>query len=445
MARDAKVVPKNVYDEHGGKYFRYGQRSMKSIDKRLSVHHIGGRGGSRAFPLLSRFEKDIVNVLYEADSDCVAEIEEENRLLESELHVLPYCLGDACKSGCFNINLNPFTSSLYDPSLDYGSYYSFTDGCDHLWSEDTTAIEKRHVELVTIDHIFSSGSISVPPPDFLSIDTQGSEYDILQGAKETLKSSVVALVIEAEFHAIYKDQKLFGDLTNLLSGQGFDFARFLDLSEACPFRAGIGFRGEGFHLSADALFLRRIDNIDGDELRRYIMLRKLAFIAIVLNQFEYGLECLRRSKDLARHPWITEGWEGLTYYKFLRDLEEQIERTPMVFPETFTSKCTVEPSRAHFESSADFSSPGRMRSIAELSHQIPFLFWGLKHVRRLLTRMLPTINKTILFMTWNVFRRRSRVEAVLLNYGLANQAKILMRKRLTTKTRIIKSRFFTNS
>ena len=44
---------------------------MGSNEKKLSVHHIGGRAGSRAFPILKHFEKDIINVLYDADADCM--------------------------------------------------------------------------------------------------------------------------------------------------------------------------------------------------------------------------------------------------------------------------------------------------------------------------------------------------------------------------------------
>lgn len=261
---------------------------MKINDKRLSVPHIGGRSGSRAFPILNKFERDIINVLYDADPDCLTQIQERNQNFESELHVLPYCLGDASRSTSININYDPYTSSLYDSNPDYNSYYYFYGDHDYLWSEATKAMEKRHIEVVTIDSIFQSNKCPIPPPDFLSIDTQESEYEILLGAKETLKSGIVVLVIEAEFHPVYKGQKLFGDLVKLLSDYGFNFVRFLDIHEMSPFRAPYWFRGKGFHTFSDALFFKRIDNIDidnyeKDEVTRYLMLQKLTFIAIIFN------------------------------------------------------------------------------------------------------------------------------------------------------------------
>ena len=194
-----------------------------NINKRLTVHHVGGRAGSRAFPFLSKFEKDIIDVLYDADTDCLAQIQERRQRYESELHVLPYCLGDTCRLASFNINYDPYSSSLRELNPTYGSFYFFYGDHDHIISETFKTMEKRYVDIVSLDHLFQSKTLSVPPPDFLSIDTQGSEYEILQGAKETLRLSTLALVVEVEFHPIYKDQKLFGDVANLLSDQGFDF------------------------------------------------------------------------------------------------------------------------------------------------------------------------------------------------------------------------------
>ncbi len=396
-----------------------------NTNKRLSVHHIGGRSGSRAFPVLRRFEEDIINVLYDADPDCLAQIQERNQNLGSELHVLPYCLGDACKQALFNINYDPYTSSLYDPNPDYNSFYSTQRDHDYIFSEATRVMEKRRVETVSIDYIFQSKNVPMPPPDFLSIDTQGSEYDILLGAKETLESSVVALVIEVEFHPIYRGQRLFGDLVKLLSEQGFDFVRFLHTGELSPFRAPIGLRGEGFHIWAEALFFRRIDNMDriGDELRRYVMLRKLAFIAIIFNQFEYGLQCLSRCRALGIQDSIVEELEDLSYCKFLRDLETKMKGMPVVFPETFASKYTFEASKARFERCFAHTNTGVIRSIKAVLKPIPILFPLLKGIKQGFIKVATAVKSISL-------KRYSEVEALLISYGLKSQAETLRENRV---------------
>ena len=82
---------------------------------KLSIHHIGGRGGSRSFPVLPVFENDIVNVLYDADQDCLDQVEAYNRKLQSDLHVLPHCLAEKSGPVTLNINYDPYTSSLLKP------------------------------------------------------------------------------------------------------------------------------------------------------------------------------------------------------------------------------------------------------------------------------------------------------------------------------------------
>jgi FkbM family methyltransferase len=401
------------------------------------VHHVGGRDGSRAFPYLKKFEGDVVNVLYDADPDCLVQIRESNQYIESQLHVLPYCLGDARKTTTFNINYDPYTSSLYESNPDYNSYYGFNINHDYIWSEATKVREKRRVEVKSMDYVLRVANIQIPPPDFLSIDTQGSEYEILLGAKETLKSSVVAMVIEAEFHPLYQGQKLFGDLAKLLSDSGFDFVRFLSMDEMSPFRGPIGARGEGFHMSANALFFRRINDIDKieDELQHYIMYQKLAFIAIVFNQFEYGLECLSRCKDSAIHDSIRQELEEITYYRFLRKLEEKIERVPKILPETFASKYTFEESRSRFEahgSSLMSLFRNRTRLIYTLK-QFPVLCSLLKRIKHM------HINKRVsILVKSSLFKRYSDIETLLINYGLREQAKILM------ENRVVQSRFLSS-
>ncbi len=410
------------------------------FNKRISVHHIGGRSGSRAFPILGKFEKDLINVLYDADPDCIAQIQERNQNLESELHVLPYCLGDTCKSTIFYINYDPYASSLLETNPDYASYYFFYGDHDHLWSEATKAVEKRDIAVVSIDHIFQSTNIAAPPPDFLSIDTQGSEYEILLGAKETLRSNVVALVIEVEFHSLYKGQKLFGDLVKLLSDQGFDFVRFLGMLEMSPFRAPVGLRGEGFQVSSDALFFRRIDSIEKSEFERYLLLQKLAFIAVIFNQVEYGLQCLAQSKGLVSDPHIKE-LEELTYWKFLRDLENTIQGAPKIFPQTFASKYTFEASKSRFKSSAELGSPekisrlGLIRKLEKFLRQIPPVLWLLRQLWH-----LPSRARQMAILTKSKFLEKpSDVEALLIKYGLKSQAEALAMKRVIQSQFIKKS------
>jgi FkbM family methyltransferase len=127
----------------------------------------------------------MVNVLYDADPTCVAQIEERNQHLSSELHVLPYCIGGTNTTANFYIHYDPYMSSLRKVNPAYGGFYNFLGyHCtDYILSEVGQVMQECQVEIHPLDEIFASNEVSAPPPDFLSIDTQGSEYEILEGPK----------------------------------------------------------------------------------------------------------------------------------------------------------------------------------------------------------------------------------------------------------------------
>jgi FkbM family methyltransferase len=307
-----------------------------SDDRRLSVHHIGGRAGSRTFPVLSAFERDVVNVLYDADPDCVEQVREANAELTSELHVLPYCFAGARGRRDFSLNYDPYTSGLLPSNPALAGWYHHNGECDYVWGEATRPMEERVVDTVTLDEVFSGPGGWRPPPDVLSIDTQGAELEILQGGEQVVRDSAVAVLCEVEFLPLYRDQPLFGDVSAHLFEQGFRFAQFSDLYELSPERRIIGARAHGFHAFGEAVFLKDAEQITDDPVR----LRKLAFVAIVLGHLEYGLGCLDRAGGV---PPARLGYE-----RFLAELTTATEALPQAMPQTFAQRYSFEDSSRRF-------------------------------------------------------------------------------------------------
>ena len=56
---------------------------------------------------------------------------------------------------------------------------------------------------------------------FLSIDTQGSELEILMSGQSLLETSISGIYIETEFQELYKGQSLFADVDTYLRNIGF--------------------------------------------------------------------------------------------------------------------------------------------------------------------------------------------------------------------------------
>ena len=89
--------------------------------------------------------------------------------------------------------------------------------------------------------------------DYIKLDTQGSELEILQGGSRVL-GNVFAVCTEVEFGAIYNNQPLFADIDSFLRREGFTL---FDLNRHWWKRAvpeSVFSRGQ--MVFADALYLR---------------------------------------------------------------------------------------------------------------------------------------------------------------------------------------------
>lgn len=261
--------------------------SHLNINEKLIIHHVGGRAGSRSFPILDAFEKDIVNVLYEADESCVLQVAENWSKQSCLTKVLPYCLSEKNGTTSFNINYDPYTSSIYPMNPRYASFYYKYPGSnfDYVIGDTFRTIKNVQIPTITLDTVVIQKE-EVPSPDYLSIDTQGSELDILKGALECLDTTILAVCSEVSLHQIYEGQPLLGDICLLLSKYDFDLVDVKMFNKLHPIRGKNGFRGEGYDVQGEALFLKR-----PKACKDSLQLHKLAYIATVYGQFECAQQC----------------------------------------------------------------------------------------------------------------------------------------------------------
>ncbi len=402
---------------------------MDNDATRLSLHHVGARSGNRIFPdAPSSFEKDFVTVLYDADTDCLDQIHENNVGRKSEVRVLPHCLSGTSGVQTFNMNFDPNSNSLLRFNDAYSSFY-VRKGWDYVLGESFGMMEERQVECVTLDDLLAQDS-TIPPPDFLSLDTQGAESDILRGGARTLRSNVLALEVEVEFHQLYEGQPLFGEVVRHLAEQGFYFAKICDsnaLAEVSPFRAPIGLRGEGFHAYADALFLRRIDDLTNrDANASYLALSKLAFISIMIHQTEYALACLDQREKLTPTSELIAELGHATWFQFINDFAKTASDMPRLFPRTMKQFLSFEQSRSRYQSANKGGTVEKAsRNVASSVRQ------ALRKIRRPIKNGFKSLRASI---------SSTPVERLLKSYGLLEQARFLKATRVKHVSRCSKLR-----
>jgi len=182
-------------------------------------------------------------------------------------------------------------------------------------------------------------------PDFLSLDTQGSELDILRGAQTTLHDQCVALATEIEFHPMYEGQALFSGIFDFALSHGFYFAGFTYLQEISPKRMPIGARAKGFLAFGDALFLRRIDSVNsiaGSSDEQHLMLLKLAFVALNFGYLEYALLVLEAAEQMRPDPGLRARLMARDCYRLLYELCAAAKALPANLLHTQRSELAAE-------------------------------------------------------------------------------------------------------
>lgn len=305
------------------------------VNPKIVAHHVGARGFGVSFNVPEPFRANVAHVLYEADAECVERMlrEDKSAMAQAlvEKHVLPYCLGRRHGPATLNVTANSYASSILEPNPEFTRYYCEIP-IDAAWYDVTYAemlkvVRKVEVQVHSLDELFAAGKVPIAAaPDFLSLDTQGYELEILEGARHTLTRGVLGIVCEVEMLPMYRRQPLLGDILNFMTGQGFLFAGFTALYEVSLRRAAVGLRGKALPGFGDALFLRDLDWITTGRFapgRCHLMLTKLAFIATCFGYIEYALEAVARAKTLEEQipDAIRRERESLKYAKFMSQMD----------------------------------------------------------------------------------------------------------------------------
>jgi len=224
----------------------------------FSIFDIGARGGGAGE--LAGLTEFIRYVGFDADE------EECRRLMDAppggyaEYRVYPYFIG---RGGAveFHLYSQRGMSSTYEIASEFS----------RAFLEPPPRLERTvKLEAMRLDDVVAMDQLGAP--DFLKLDTQGSELDILRGSSRTLgETSLVE--VEVEFCPMYEGQPLFADVDALLRTNGFEL---LYLNRAFLQRKGF-YKGlsRGQPVFGDALYGRgpsRLDSFSPERIAKYIIL-----------------------------------------------------------------------------------------------------------------------------------------------------------------------------
>lgn len=147
------------------------------------------------------------------------------------VRIVPHALGAAQRDATLYITREPACSSVYPPIDDVVDR--------HPRLEPQRLVRSEGIELITMDDWCAENAFD--HVDVIKLDTQGSELDILRGAKRTLEA-VSVVQTEVEFNPMYDGQPLFGDVDAYLRDRGFVLWHLDNLSHHRQHGARVGLR-----------------------------------------------------------------------------------------------------------------------------------------------------------------------------------------------------------
>jgi FkbM family methyltransferase len=270
----------------------------------LGFIDVGARGGAHelvepiaALTAVLGFEPDLEE--YErmlADKSILAQW--------AQFALEPVALADKVADATLHLLSAPTNHSLLPPNTGFTNRYNMPK-----WQEVGTWPLKTEL-MDTI--LFGKRNDEKHWGEFIKLDTQGTEYEILLGCTRMLNERTVALVTEVAFCELYKGQKQFSEIELLLRSFGFTFYGFHTIhSRSMRQLNKLTQVGVERAMYADAVFFK--DPLPGTASKSPLNERQqhvLFVCALLLKYYDFALE-------LAGKTWAANSPDELAHVKEL--------------------------------------------------------------------------------------------------------------------------------
>lgn len=231
--------------------------TMYDIGVRYGIHYLYN-------DLLSLSHFKVVG--FEADKKEAENLTTNSKSGVSE--VWPYAIAKSKGRREIFITKHPGCSSFYPPNQELLSQYS---------SFDFFKIsETKFVETISIDDFIEEHEATLP--DYLKIDVQGAEYEILEGSELAL-DSITGIFLETQLREIYLGAPLFPEIHMFLNNIGFRLI-------FCEYNADLG----GELVEFDVAYVRDYKSIESKK-----DLLKLVLFCCIHKNIDYAVNAVRNS------------------------------------------------------------------------------------------------------------------------------------------------------
>lgn len=207
----------------------------------ITMVDVGASGG--IMPLWKPHRQHLRIIAFEPDDRAFDALSSQQNNLTNYFN---YGLYSQSSEIPFYLTRKQENSSCYLPNRELLDHFPKSNRFD--------VIKKTTVKCRALDAFLKAENLS--DIDFVKLDTQGSELNILQGAPFILAQSVFGLEIEVYFSELYKNAPFFSDIDIYVRKFGFDLIDLRTVSWKRTAGAYVG-NSKGQLVFADALYFKK--------------------------------------------------------------------------------------------------------------------------------------------------------------------------------------------
>lgn len=289
---------------------------LKEIEIKVCI--IGSRKLSAKDDFWQIFAPNLTIYGFDADPDAceAANTELEARKINWTEQHIPLALSKSIGESQLYVTKAVHCSSLYPPNEPYlKRFMGMKDGIKLDFTVE--------IETTTLDDFCESEGIK--EIDFLQVDVQGADLDVLKGAGKVLEHSILGVKIEVEFSSMYINQPLFSDIDVYLRKRDFLLFDLITDDGWCrrPRASSPIYSSSngGQLLWADALYFRDplLKNYNSIFKKYPKSILKLACLADVMGYPDYGFELLE---------YLTINYGDNPQYNFAQEIVDIVSKFP---------------------------------------------------------------------------------------------------------------------
>lgn len=336
------------------------------LTDKLTVIDCGAAGGSfQEWESLS--DKMVIHGFDPDENEC-KRLNADARAKGLQHYYYPFLIANNSENRKFYLTNQSGSNSLFEPDHHLISRYK-QKFCDLQWiSTLETVGHKKTIQVNTTSLTTWANKYSINDIDFIKLDVQGAELEILKGTGKML-DAVIGMNIEVWFVPVYKEQPLFADIDIFVRNNQFDFYSFVINTAgqyAGRMTSPVSFgeintayaqRFAGQLLTADALYFKDpLHNTGSVSVSKKL---KLICFAEMNCQVEYAFELLHN---------LIQDFEGQN--KIQKKISQIIDEAASRYPKYYITKKQIGNSLLAYKNSIKSSVYEKIKPIVSKMRQL---------------------------------------------------------------------------